>query len=57
MYEKTNRFTENISKIIQTVVVHISVPGFVLPKAFYSYFMYFTTELGADAFELPIPTW
>lgn len=31
--------------------------GLVLPKAFASFFNYFTTDLGRDAFVLPIPTW
>lgn len=86
LYKRTNRFAENISKLMRFVMVYVSVPGyvefvqiyfikinpnvkaitcdlpvcfvvFVLPKAVYSYFMYFTTKLGADAFELPIPTW
>lgn len=57
MYKKTDRLTEKIGKGIQLVIVYISVPGFVLPKGIYSLFMYFTTNLGRDAFELPIPTW
>lgn len=57
MCEKTNRLAEKISKLIQFVIVDVSVVGFVLPIGIYSYFIYFTTELGADAFELPIPSW
>lgn len=32
-------------------------PGLVLLKAFGSFYRYFTTDLGRDAFELSIPIW
>lgn len=35
----------------------VCVPGFVIPKIFVSYFNYYTTNLGNDAFELSIPMW
>lgn len=35
----------------------VAVPGFVLPKALWCFFLYYTTDLGPDAFELPFPTW
>lgn len=57
MYENTNRLVEKISKFISFLIVYISIPAFVLPKAFYCFFIYFTTDLGPDAFALPIPTW
>lgn len=57
MYEKTDRLVEKISKIIEFVFVYVSVPGYVLPKAIFSLFMYFTTDSGRNAFELPLPTW
>lgn len=57
IYEKANRITEIICKAEYFIVVRVFVPGFVLPKAIYSYLMYFTTDLGADAFVLPFPTW
>lgn len=57
MYEKTNRLVEKISKFISFVIVYVSIPAFVLPKAIYCLFIYYTTDLGPDSFELPIPTW
>lgn len=57
LYEKTNRQIEHVSKITHFVMVKISVPVIVLPKALLCYFLYFTTDLGANAFELSIPTW
>lgn len=56
-YEKTNALVETLSKAIQFVVVYVSAPGFVLPKAIYSFVMYSISDLGPDAFELPFPTW
>lgn len=57
LYEKTNRQVELISKIIQFVVLYVSPPVLVLPNAIICLFMYFTTDLGNDAFNLPFPTW
>lgn len=57
MYAKTNNLSEKLSKIIYFLMVKVSVPGFVLPKAILSFFIYCTTDAGSDAFELSIPTW
>lgn len=57
MYEKTNRLAEKCSKIICFLIMKMSIPGFVLPKAIFSYFRYFTTDAGPNAFELPILAW
>lgn len=57
LYEKTDQLIERISKIIQFVMVYVSVPGFILPKAIFSLFIYSTTDLGPDALELPLPAW
>lgn len=57
MYEKINHRMEKLSKIVYFGVVGVTVPGFIIPKALVSYFKYFTTDLGADAFDLPMPTW
>lgn len=57
MYEKTNRLVEKWCKIAYFVIVKMSVPGFILPKALVSLFIYYTTDSGPDAFELPIPVW
>lgn len=56
-YDKTNRIADIVSRIIYYGAVYIVVPGFVLLIAIYSYFMYFTTDLGPDAFELAILIW
>lgn len=56
-FERTNELTEKLCKIIYFLLVYVTVPGFVLPKAIYCFFIYFTTDLGNDAFELSLPTW
>lgn len=57
MYEKTNQLAEKISEILYFLIVKVSVPGLVLPRAALSYFVYYTTDARSDAFQLPIPTW
>lgn len=57
MYEKTNRQIEKSTEIITFVLVKL-LPGFwISMKVIVSYFMYFTTDLRNDAFELPIEMW
>lgn len=48
---------EKFCKIKNFVIMNITAPGFVLPKAILCVFVYFTTESKADAFELPFPMW
>lgn len=57
LFEKTNYQIETMSKVAFFVMVKLSVPGFILPKAFVSYFKYLTTDLGPNAFDLSIPAW
>lgn len=44
-------------KICLFVIKYGVLICFLLPKALFSYFIYFTTDLGNDAFELPLPMW
>lgn len=57
LYEKTSHRIETLSRVAFLVMVKLSVPGFILPMAFVSYFKYFTTDLGPNAFDLLIPAW
>lgn len=57
MYIKTNGLVEKISKILEIGIVKVTPSVFTLPKALLCYFTYFTTDSGADAFELPLPMW
>lgn len=55
--EEMNEFVENLSKIIDFLLVKTFLPGFLFFKAILCYFIYFTTDLESNAFELPIPMW
>lgn len=57
MFVKANHQVELLSKIVYFLVVNISLPAFLLPLAIHSYFRYFFTDLGNDAFILTVPTW
>ena len=57
MHEEANDFVEKLSEIICFIMIKLGVPTFILPKVIYSFFVYFTTDAGGDAFELPYPVW
>lgn len=56
MYIEMNYKVENFCKIVN-VAFDMAVPGVILPKAMYSFYMYFCTNLEGDAFESPLPFW
>lgn len=54
---KTNRLTDEISETVYCLIA-IATPLFcVLLRPIFVYFIYFTTDLKNDAFQLPAPTW
>lgn len=53
-FDKSNELAELLSKIVHFFIVIIGVPGVTLPKAFLSYYKYFTTDAQSDAFELTV---
>lgn len=55
--QRTIQRVEKISEIIYFVAINFGVPGVILPKALKSFFTYFTTDSGSDAFELPYVMW
>lgn len=57
MCETTNQIVEKCSEIGAFAMIYVVIPCFILPKAIYSFFIYFTTDLGNDAFDLPIAIW
>lgn len=56
IYMDTLRKIERYCKLITTIVFATQL-GFVLPKAVHCFYIYFTTDAGPNAFELPLPTW
>lgn len=57
LYIKTGRIIELMSKAILLVFMYIIPPMFVLPNSILSFYAFFTTDLGNDAFEMPFPMW
>lgn len=57
IYENTNRMADKWSRFAFIVVAKVTPILYLLPNAIYSYFMYFTTDLGNDAFSLPHNIW
>lgn len=57
MIKKTNELVEKSCKIAYFIIVQVALPGLILPKVIVSYFVYFTTEKGPDAFELSVLMW
>lgn len=57
IYDETNEKIEKFTKTIYFVYIRLTIPGVVLPTAIISYFNYFTTDMGNDAFRLPFPDW
>lgn len=57
IYDRTNRFAEKWSRISNFILVYVSAPLYVFPKAIISYIIYYTTDAGPDAFGLPLPVW
>lgn len=57
-YIDTVRLVEKLSKAFDLVMVKV-IPlfGFIGPKTIFCYFQYMTTDLGPDAFELPVAMW
>lgn len=57
IYEETNRLVEKSTKNGFFILKYVIAPIFVLPKAIVCFSIYFTTDLGNNAFELPVPIW
>lgn len=55
--ENTNELIEKCSRIGLIVFGYILGPCMISPKVFVSFFVYFTSDLGNNAFDLPLPMW
>lgn len=56
-HAKTNEFVEKWTKIGIFVMEYVLCPCVLFPKIIFSFYMYFTTDLSNDAFDLPFPVW
>lgn len=57
IYIETVEQSEIGSEIVDFVIAKCIPVAFMLPKPILSYFKYFTTDAGPDAFELTFPLW
>lgn len=57
IYEKVNEKVEKWTKILYFVLTVITLPGVMLPNCLTSCFLYFTTDLGNEAFRTSFPIW
>lgn len=57
LYEKTNRRAEKWSEIIFILMAKVTPIAWLSPRVIISFFFYFTTDMGNEAFELPSPMW
>lgn len=55
--EEANGFVEKWSKIGIFVMKYVVVASYIFPKAFISFVIYLTTDLGSESFDLPAPMW
>lgn len=57
IYKEANRLTEKWIKLVYVLIVKVSIQCFVIPEIFITFFIYFTTDVGNDAFVLLLPLW
>lgn len=57
IYENSNQLVEKWFNIFIRLVMFVTLPGLMFPTFIVSYFKYFTSDLGNDAFEMPYPIW
>lgn len=55
IYEEADQQIEKWSKILNTFMKTVTVPGLVSPKFIVGFVTYFATDLGNDAFQLQYP--
>lgn len=57
IYEETNQFVEKWHKRLIFALMKGTLLFITLPYLVWSYYLYFTTDLGKDTFIEPIPVW
>lgn len=56
-YVQINLQVEKWTKIIHFVFLALVIPSTFFSKLFFCFYLYFSTDLGTDSFELPFPFW
>lgn len=57
IYSKSNQQAEKLCQIIHFAFTKVTIHCTMLPKFITSFVVYFTTDLGREAFELPLLMW
>lgn len=57
LYVVANERIEKISEFLYFIVLKVAPPCVIFPKLFASLHAYSTTDLGSEAFKLPLPMW
>lgn len=57
IYDEIDGKLEFWVKMLDLLVVNVMPVGITFPMLIISYFVYYTTDLGADAFQLPFYAW
>lgn len=57
VFEKTNELVEKWTRIGMFMMKNVFIPCAITLEVTVSFFIYFTTDAGNDAFDLPFPMW
>ena len=57
MWGNLNGKIEKWSDMFYSIIIKVTVPGLLIINFIMSYYLYFTSDLGSDAFTLPYPFW
>lgn len=57
IYDGINENVQKMDRIVGFLMIKLSLPCVMFSKLFSSYFAYFTTDVGNEAFELSFPYW
>lgn len=57
IYEKINKKVEKWTEVLYFGLFKVTVPAALLPNCLWSFYIYFSTDLGRDAFNVPFPIW
>lgn len=57
LYIETGQRTQKWMKAVHFICVIMGPALYALPPLIASYFIYFTTDMGDEAFKLPTPMW
>lgn len=57
IYEDTNEQIEKQCKLAHLFIAKVTPVSIITPKVLASFFIYFSTNLSNDSFELPFPMW